>query len=111
MRLPTIPPVGVGTCATGHTLKREPGAHRQVVHRDTLPAVEHGHICVYCGARWFCHEDCPFAGPSACESCSVNLTPNRPRRVIPLRHSWVMNRLTEQTSERIRKLIRRDRPQ
>jgi len=100
-----------GTRATGHTRERERGTPEGNAWCGTLPAVEHGHTCVYCGAQWFCYEDCPFAGPSACEACSVNLAPNTPRRVIPLRDNWLFDRLTDQAAERIRQKFRRDRPQ
>jgi hypothetical protein len=75
-----------------------------------LPAVEHVHRCVYCGTRWFCLEDCLFAGPSACEKCALSLEPDTPRRVIPLRDTWILDRLTEQAAQRFRARFRRERP-
>jgi hypothetical protein len=70
-----------------------------------LPAVDHGHRCVYCGTRWFCDAACLLAGPSACEPCRARLGPGTPRRVIELRRSWVLDRLTEHAAERFRRSI------
>jgi hypothetical protein len=74
-----------------------------------FPAVEHAHRCVYCGTRWLCADDCLFAGPSACEKCALGLEPGTPRRVIPLREAWILDRLTEQAAQRFRARFR-DRP-
>lgn len=73
--------------------------------------MEHAHRCVYCGTRWFCDDDCLFAGPSACEKCALSLEPGTPRRVIPLRDSWILDRLTEQAAQRFRARFLRDRPE
>jgi hypothetical protein len=76
--------------------------------------VEHRHRCVYCDSLWFCHEDCPFAGLSACADCREKLrqAPGMPRRVIALRaRSPVLDRLTEHTAERLRRSLRRNDPQ
>lgn len=73
--------------------------------------MEHGHSCVYYGARWFYHDNCPFDGPSACELFVENLDPNTPRRVIPLRGSWVLDRPAERTAEHLRRTMRPERPQ
>ncbi len=72
--------------------------------------MEHAHSCLYCGARWLCEDDCLFAGPSACESCVMNLGPNATRRVIPLRDTWILNLLAERAAEQLREKLRRDRP-
>jgi hypothetical protein len=67
---------------------------------------------VYCRLLWFCHEDCPLAGPSACADCreKVRRSPDTPRRVIMLQDgSRVLESLAEREAERIRELIRRDR--
>jgi hypothetical protein len=81
----------------------------------TLPAMEHPHRCVYCRSLWFCYEDCPLAGPSACEKCREKLlrSPETPRPVIPIeRNSRVLDRLLEYDADRIREnLIRRRRPE
>jgi hypothetical protein len=72
--------------------------------------VDHAHRCVYCETRWLCREDCLFAGPSACEKCALSLEPSTPRRVIPLRDSWILDRLAEQAAQRWRARFLRDRP-
>jgi hypothetical protein len=75
--------------------------------------VEHRHHCLYCRVQWFCHEDCPLAGPSACEECRQKLrqSPDMPRRLIALRDSRVLDHLAEQEAQRIRQQLRRhDRP-
>jgi hypothetical protein len=72
--------------------------------------VEHHHRCVYCRSEWFCYEDCPFAGPSACDECREKLrrSPDIPRRVIALNNgSQVLDRLAEREAERIRQMFRR----
>ena len=79
-------------------------------------AVEHPHRCVYCANVWFCHEDCPLAGPSVCAECHEKLLvapPETPLRVIALeRGSRVLDCLAEYDAARItRQLKRRDRPQ
>jgi hypothetical protein len=74
--------------------------------------MEHRHRCLYCDAAWSCGDDCPYAGPSACERCRERLrrTPGAPRRVIPLRAgSPVLDGLTEHTAERLRRRLRGDR--
>jgi hypothetical protein len=74
-----------------------------------LRAVEHRHRCIYCHAEWFCHEDCPRAGLSACEGCREKLarSPEMPRRVIALDDTRVLDRLAEREAERLREMIRR----
>jgi hypothetical protein len=75
--------------------------------------VEHRHRCVYCRTLWFCHEDCPLAGASACEECreKIRLSPQTPRRVIPLASGdRVLDRLTEQIAERLRQRLRQRPP-
>jgi hypothetical protein len=75
--------------------------------------VEHRHRCVYCQTSWFCHEDCPLAGPAACADCIAKLqrSPDTPRRVIMLPDgSRALDRLAEREAERIRDTLRRDRP-
>ena len=72
--------------------------------------MEHHHRCVYCRSEWFCHEDCPLAGPSACDACRDKLrrSPDIPRRVIALSDgSQVLDRLAEREAERLREMIRR----
>jgi hypothetical protein len=72
--------------------------------------VEHHHRCVYCRSEWFCHEDCPLAGPSACDACREELrrSPDIPRRVIALSDgSPVLDRLAEREAERLREILRR----
>jgi hypothetical protein len=74
--------------------------------------MEHRHRCVYCSAAWFCYDDCPLPGPSACEDCreKINRSPGTPRRVIPLSAgSGVLDRLAKHEAERLRRLIGRDR--
>jgi hypothetical protein len=74
-------------------------------------AMEHRHGCVYCSVEWFCNEDCPVPGLSACAACRENISrsPDTPRRVIPLSAgSPVLDRLAEQEAERLRRLIGRD---
>jgi hypothetical protein len=74
--------------------------------------VEHRHRCVYCHTLWFCYEDCPLAGASACVDCREKLarSPDIPRRVIALeRGSPVLDRLAEREAERIRRSIWKDR--
>lgn len=75
-----------------------------------LLAVEHRHHCVYCQTLWFCHDDCPLAGPSVCAACREKLrrSPDMPRLVIALHDgSEVLARLAEHEGERIRELFRR----
>jgi len=79
----------------------------------SLARVEHRHRCVYCRTLWFCHEDCPLAGASACEECreKIRLSPQTPRRVIPLASGdRVLDRLTEQIAERLRQRLRQRPP-
>jgi hypothetical protein len=73
--------------------------------------VEHKHRCVYCEALWFCHEDCPFDGPSACTSCrdKIRQSPEVPRRVIALDDTRLLDRLAEREADRVRQMIRRRR--
>jgi hypothetical protein len=62
---------------------------------------------------WFCHEDCPLAGPAACAECIENLrrSPGMPRRVVMLKDgSRALDRLAEREAERIRETLRRDPP-
>ena len=72
--------------------------------------MEHPHRCVYCSSEWFCYEDCPLAGPSACDQCREKLrrSPEIPRRVIALSEgSQVLDRLAEREAERLRQRLRR----
>jgi hypothetical protein len=74
--------------------------------------MEHPHRCVYCSAAWFCYDDCPLPGPSACEPCRERIkgSSGAPRRVIPLRAgSQVLDALAKQEAERLRRLIGGDR--
>jgi hypothetical protein len=76
-------------------------------------AVEHRHHCVYCQTFWFCHEDCPLTGASACATCREKLrrSPDMPRRVIALDEgSQVLDRLAQHEGERLRRLLRKLRP-
>jgi hypothetical protein len=62
-------------------------------------------------ALWF--EDCPLPGASACEACceKIRLSPETPRRVIPLAsRDRVLDRLTEQAAERLRQRLRQRPP-
>jgi hypothetical protein len=75
--------------------------------------MEHEHRCVYCRTLWFCHEDCPVVGPSACEECceKIRRSPETPRRVVPLgSDDRVLDRLTEHTAERLRQRLRQRPP-
>ena len=66
-----------------------------------------------CRALWFCFEDCPLPGASACEACceKIRLSPETPRRVIPLaRGDQVLDRLTEHAAERLRQRLRQRPP-
>jgi hypothetical protein len=71
--------------------------------------VEHGYTCIYCGARWLCHDDGPFAGPSVCEGCVENGGPNGLLRAIPFRGTWVLERFAERAGDELRRLMRRGR--
>jgi hypothetical protein len=67
---------------------------------------------VYCRTPWFCHEDCPLAGPAACADCreKVRRSPTIPRRVIMLEDSSrVLDSLAEREAARLRELLRRRR--
>jgi len=79
----------------------------------TLAAVEHHHRCVYCATQWFCHEDCPYAGPSACADCRdrVRASPGITRRVVRLTDSSVLQRLADREGQLLRDLLRRRRSQ
>jgi hypothetical protein len=85
---------------------------RDVGSYGRLPAVEHHHRCVYCRSEWFCYEDCPLAGPSACDECreKVRRSPDIPRRIVALSDgSQVLDRLAEREAERLRQMFRRRR--
>jgi hypothetical protein len=72
--------------------------------------VEHRHRCVYCRSEWFCYEDCPLAGLSACEGCREKLreSPDMPRRVIALNDTRVLDRLAQREADRIRRNLWKD---
>jgi hypothetical protein len=73
--------------------------------------VEHQHHCLYCAARWFCHDDsCVLHGPSACDGCreKIRRAPDMTLRVIELeRGDRVLDRLAQQEAERLRRRLRR----